>query len=207
MEQEKSYENEIWKPVIGYEGLYEVSNFGRARSLARTKSNGKGIVNVPEKVLKPFPNTRGYLCIDLRRNGESHKKTLHRLIALAFIPNPDNKPCIDHIDTNKKNNNINNLRWCTILENRHNPISEVKFSKGGMRGKHHPEERKQRIRDNQPHSRVVLKFTNEGELIGEYPSVHAAARAIGTSQGNMSLICSKRKSLGGYLWKYKEDYD
>lgn len=199
--------NEVWKPVIGWEGFYEVSNLGRAKSLARTKRNGKGRVYMPERILKPFPNTQGYLCIDLRREGESHKKTLHRLIASAFIPNPDNKPCIDHIDTNRQNNTVDNLRWCTVLENRHNPISEVKYSKGGMMGKNHPEKRKRKIRESQPHSRAVLQFTKEGELIAEYQSVNAAARAVGASQSNMTHACAGRKSCSGYLWRYKDAYN
>ncbi len=93
---------EVWKPIDGYDD-YQISNFGRVKSLKYDK----------ERILKPFPNSDGYLQVDL---GKKYLK-IHRLVALAFILNPENKPCIDHIDRNKINNSFNNLRWVTHQEN------------------------------------------------------------------------------------------
>lgn len=108
----ENFKNEIWKPVVGYEGLYEVSSYGRIRSLKR---------KVPH-IMKPFNNGYGYLKVSLNNNGQ---KTffVHRLIAETFIPNPNNLPTVDHIDRNKMNNCIENLRWINQIgqaKNRNN---------------------------------------------------------------------------------------
>lgn len=99
---------EVWKSIKGYEGFYEVSNFGRVRSLPRkTKSNVlKGTV------LKPNVTPFGYLQVMLCREGKGKQHKIHRLVANAFIPNPDNLPEINHKDWNTSNNNVDNLEWC-----------------------------------------------------------------------------------------------
>lgn len=110
---------EIWKPVIGYEAEYEVSNSGKVRSLdtIQRRSNGRTICNfkIKGKILKPYKTGRngGYLTVSI--HGKNHK--VHRLVAEAFIPNPDNLPQVNHIDGNKNNNTIENLEWVTNLEN------------------------------------------------------------------------------------------
>lgn len=109
---------EIWKSVVGYEGLYEVSNFGRIRALARAYCDKNGRVsNIKERIMKqPLSNT-GYHHTALRKNGISVTRNLHRIIAEAFIPNPDNKPCINHINGDKSDNTLINLEWVTHAEN------------------------------------------------------------------------------------------
>lgn len=97
---------EEWKNIIGFEGLYDISNKSRVRSIFRYKI-----------ILKPILCKNGYLSYNLCKNNIQKKKTIHRLIAIAFVPNPDNKPCINHIDGNKLNNNIDNLEWVTHKEN------------------------------------------------------------------------------------------
>ena len=100
---------EIWKPVVGYEGLYEVSNLGRVRSLDRYDSRNhfrKG------RIMKQSYCSKGYLTIDLCLNRKNKKCLVHRLIAQAFIPNPDNLPEINHKDEDKTNNSVENLEWC-----------------------------------------------------------------------------------------------
>ena len=100
---------EIWKDINGFEGKYQVSTWGRIR-------NAKG------KVLKPYKNHKGYLKVALCKDGENYKRRVNRLVAESFIPNPDNKPQVDHLDGNKENNSISNLRWVTNSENQQNRI-------------------------------------------------------------------------------------
>lgn len=111
----KKFVLEIWKDVVGYEGLYQVSNLGRVKSIIFPK-------NKDGKILKQRIR-KGYLRIQLYKNKIAKDFGVHRLVALAFIPNPYNKPEIDHIDGIPSNNNVSNLKWCTPKENSNNPIT------------------------------------------------------------------------------------
>lgn len=117
-------QSEIWKDVPGYSGLYQVSNNGRVKSLNRRvngpKCNGR---NVRERILKPACNSYGYKTVALYDGKKRTTKTIHRLVALAFIPNPDGKPEIDHINAIRTDNRAENLRWVTRKENGTNPIT------------------------------------------------------------------------------------
>lgn len=106
---------EVWKPIAGYEGLYEVSEHGEVCSCERITSDGK---HLQRRKLKGgyFSNEYKFMC--LRKDGENKNHLVHRLVAQAFIPNPENKPCINHKDGNKQNNKVENLEWCTYSENR-----------------------------------------------------------------------------------------
>ena len=103
---------EIWLPIKGYEGLYEISNLGRVKSLPKVR--GRAVTG--EKILKSHV-VNGYEMVMLCRNYKTFNASVHRLVARAFIPNPKNKPHINHIDGNKANNSIENLEWCTPSEN------------------------------------------------------------------------------------------
>jgi len=113
---------EIWKPVVGYEGLYEVSNFGAVRNVRR-KHN-----------IKLRINSGGYYHVYLNRDGIMKTVSVHRLVAMAFIPNPENKPCVDHINTNKQDNSVTNLRWVTHKENMNNPNTINNFKNPNYNG-------------------------------------------------------------------------
>ena len=102
---------EIWRPIVGYEGLYEVSSYGRVRSLDRYVK-GKSYRLHKGKVLSPGKNSRGYLSAVLSYNGKHKAITVHRLVAETFLPNPDNLPEINHKDEDKTNNSVDNLEWC-----------------------------------------------------------------------------------------------
>lgn len=114
---------EVWKPVKGYEGLYEVSNLGNLRSVDRYVMHGDHYCFLKGKPRKTLPHSKGYLSIQLSKNSEDKKYLVHRLVAEAFIPNPSNLPCIDHINTVKDDNRVENLRWCTNKENMNNPLT------------------------------------------------------------------------------------
>lgn len=115
---------EIWKPVVGYEKLYEVSNRGRVKSLNRLKTVRVSLSNVSKitrvyggKILKLSNNKLGYKKVTLSKNNVVVTKLVHRLVAEAFLENPKNKKCVNHLDKNPQNNFVNNLEWCTYKEN------------------------------------------------------------------------------------------
>lgn len=99
-------QTEIWKPVKGYEGLYEISNFGRVKSLGNDKSR-------KEKILKPIKDKGGYLYVGLCRDGKGKWFKVHRLVAEAFLPNPEGFEQVNHKDENKSNNCSSNIEWCS----------------------------------------------------------------------------------------------
>ena len=104
---------EIWKDIIGYEGFYQVSSLGRVRSLDMYVKCGYGSYRLRKgKVLSSVIKDNGYLQLKLYCNGKLYKKYVHRLVAQAFIPNPDNLPEVNHLDEDKTNNNVTNLEWC-----------------------------------------------------------------------------------------------
>lgn len=109
--------NKEWRPVLGYEGLYEISNTGEVKSLKRKRRNGSGFYYQKEKILKQTFTTTGYKKVELSKEGKRKSLKVHRLVAIAFIPNPLNKEEVNHIDGNKINNNVDNLEWVTSSEN------------------------------------------------------------------------------------------
>ena len=117
---------EEWKDIEGYEGLYQVSNLGRVKSLERTRT-----IRIPEKILSLSSiDAYGYNVVCLSKDGVQKRLTIHRLVGSAFIPNPNNYPCINHSDEIKTNNKSNNLEWCSYEENnnhgtRNNRISNT----------------------------------------------------------------------------------
>jgi len=106
---------EEWKDVVGYEGIYQVSNLGNVKRISKTR--GVNIKYKNDYILKPMDNGKGYLRVKLTNNGISKRVMLHRIIAEAFIPNIYNKKVVNHINCNLKDNSINNLEWCTQSEN------------------------------------------------------------------------------------------
>ena len=118
---------EEWRDIDGFIGLYQISNLGRVKSLARetpfTNRWGQRITRTrKEFIMRTKIQYNGYVCVTFRKNSKPHTISVHRLVAMAFIPNPENKPQIDHIDGNKQNNIASNLRWVTAAENAANPL-------------------------------------------------------------------------------------
>lgn len=118
---------EKWKDIEGYEGLYKVSDYGRI--ISTKKKNGY------KDYLIGTMDNKGYCRVTLNKDAVSKTFSVHRLVAQAFLPNPENKPCIDHIDTNPSNNRVENLRWVTHKENMNNPITKINKRKKTWREK------------------------------------------------------------------------
>ena len=187
---------EIWKDIKGYENLYQISNMGRVKSLERIiiRCDNK-TQTIKEKILKTRIGNNGYYTIILSKKGEIKKIDIHRLIAIAFIPNPDNKPCIDHINGDRTDNRIENLRWVTQKENINNPISISK-----MKNNHHL---KNTFGAEHPLSKPILQFTLDGKLVRKWESAVDIKKELGFNNCHISSCCNgKRKTANGYIWKY-----
>ena len=164
--------NEIWKDIDEFEGLYQVSNLGNVKSL-NYRHTGK------ERILKPLTDKYGYLFVTIYKNGKLKNYKIHRLVAKAFIPNPDGKPEVNHKDENKINNCVDNLEWMTSKEN-------INYGT-----------RNERI------SKLVLQFTKNGEFVKEWLSMHQIERELGFANSSISECCNeKRKTAYGYIWKF-----
>lgn len=105
---------EIWKDIPGYEGSYQVSNYGRVKRLEHITPNN---IRLPEKISTQFKNQNGYMMVILSKNGEGKQFVVHRLVAQAFLPNPNNLPFVNHKDESRIHNNVENLEWCTAKYN------------------------------------------------------------------------------------------
>lgn len=176
---------EIWKDIEGFEGSYQVSNLGRVKSFHRGKWNN----------ISPCESTKGYLQVFLHKNGKRKRFFVHRLVAQAFIPNPDNLPQINHKDEDKANNMVDNLEWCTAEYN-------LNY---GTRNKRASEKMR-----NGEKSKVVYQYTLKGEFIKEWPSLGEVGRQLGFSEGTISSCClgKTRQNYGyGYLWRYACDVE
>lgn len=193
---EKAATSEIWVPIAGYEGLYQVSNLGRVRSLVQRR-NWKPRVLSPGKV-------RGYLQVQLYKDGHRKQFKVHRLVAEAFIPNLQNLPQVNHKDEDKTNNAECNLEWC---DSKYNTSYGTRIQRivEKNRGQHRSDEIREKM--CQAHCRHVQKIDlSTGEVIATFESLHEAERQTGIYSSNICGVClGKKKSAGGYFWKYKED--
>lgn len=117
---------EMWRDIVGFEGLYQISSLGNVKSMDRITVGGK---HVKERILKLQINTHGYHTVVLRKNKKSFTKEVHRLVAIAFIPNPDNLPQVSHKDESRTNNSVDNLEWATRKDNCNMPLRKERLSK------------------------------------------------------------------------------
>lgn len=173
---------EHWRDIKGFEGLYQVSNLGQVKSLNYNRT-GK------EQVLVGLKTKVGYPMVGLCKDGKVKLCLVHRLVAEAFIPNPDGLPCVNHKDECKTNNVVSNLEWCTRSYN----------NNYGTRT-----ERAAKVRMNDPNrSKPVYQYTLDGLLVRSYPSVNEVRRRTGYDNGHISECClGKRKTAYNSLWSY-----
>ena len=180
---------EIWKDIDGYEGKYLVSNLGRIKSLhyKRQKNN--------EKFLKPYTcKTNPYLTVKINYKNMN----IHRLVAKAFLENPNNYPVVNHIDGNKWNNNVNNLEWCTY---KHNTNEAVRIGLYDNRNKMMSISpiRSKEINMYDKNNELIRSFRDsvEAEIILKRQGIKVCSRNI------RNVCCGKRKTAGGFIWRLK----
>lgn len=168
----------LWKDIPGYDGMYQVSDEGEVRSLPRCVFNGKGYWTRKPKTLKPGKRGRGGLCyrvVILSDGNTVRHEAVHRLVASAFLDNPENLPEVNHKDQNTENNRVDNLEWCTRQYN-------IDYSK----------------------SKRVSQYTKNREKIAEYKSISAASKITGIGRTAINNnLCGWSETAGGYIWKYE----
>lgn len=178
--------NEIWKDIFGYEGYYKVSNFGNIKSCERTINHGlnNAIRFIKGQVIKPFNDNHGYHMVSLSKNGKVKKYKVHRLVAEAFIPNPKNKPTINHKNEIRHDNHVCNLEWATYQENNNYGGHNERVSK--------------------TLSKQIEQLDKNNNLISTFESARAASLATGVTLANIKscLNHANRVFAGGYKWRY-----
>lgn len=179
---------EIWVNVFGYEGKYQVSNLGRVKSLPR---NGTVCY---ERILKIQVDKNGYNYVSFHKR----KFKIHRLVAEAFIPNPENKPQVNHIDGNKQNNEVENLEWATAQENLNHAF------RIGLKKKTDLEKMIQcaRLKNMKP----VLQYDLQGNFVKRWESAAEIQKCLGYREQNIGACClNKYKKSNGFIWRFEEE--
>ena len=184
----ENLKNEVWKDIKGYEGLYQVSNYGRVKSLGKYVNSGLTNVNkifLKERIKKLSKTKKGYLEVKLSKKCKGNMLKVHRLVAISFIENKNNYSQINHKDEVKTNNCVNNLEWCNCQYN----------SNYGSRN--------ERIRKTM--GTKICKYNEEGSLLKEWNSMKQASCEERISLKILSECCKGiRKNYKGYIWRYKK---
>lgn len=184
---------ENWKDIENYKGLYQVSDCGNVRSLARDVYYSNGAVHrTKEKILVPMLNNKGYSYVNLYKNGEHKKMLVHRLVALAFIPNSENKPMINHKDENPLNNCVDNLEWCDSKYNNNYGTKNARMIQN----------RRSYKLGNHPRAKSVFCV----ELNKTFDCVQRAQEELGIWGASIIKVCKgKLNTTGGFHWRYADD--
>lgn len=170
--------NEIWKDIEGFEGYYQISNLGRVKSFCQPTQYRKP----KEHILKPSISNTGYCQVTLYKDTKRKKFLVHRLVAFAFVPNPNDYPHINHKDENKLNNSAENLEWCTALYN--NRYGTAK------------------IRSIETRRKPVEQLTLDGTSIAKYYSIKVASDLLGFDRTRIQKCCNNGGVGYGYYWRY-----
>lgn len=173
---------EVWKDIEGYEGLYQVSNLGNVKSLdKRWNTSPDHAINVRGKMLKQRKMYAGYMQVGLSRNGVTKTHRVHKLVADAFIVNPENKPQINHKNGDKTDNTVSNLEWCTASENQRHKVDVLGINGG---------------------AEIPVMCLETGQI---YKSVTEASKQTKANASHICAVCKgKRAKSAGYTWRYVE---
>ena len=182
----------IWTDIRGYEGLYQVSDDGKIRSCDRYVLSKGGSYRISKgREIKQYQDKDGYMQVGLHKDGKQRTLQVHRLVAEAFIPNTDNKPCIDHINAVRNDNRASNLRWLTISENNSTEIAKNRKSISALKR----EDNKVKIR----------QLNKDGETIKEFNSSMDIERELGFDRSSILRCCKGKQKLSyGYKWVYMD---
>lgn len=196
---------EIWKDIPGYEGYYQVSNLGRVKSLPRGKQ--WPYRQTHNNIRKPRMTSRGYYRVNLSKWNEVKSYFVHRLVAMAFIPNPDNLPIINHKDENPQNNHVDNLEWCTY---RYNANYRTGKERGQKARAANPNDRFVRKRVGEMNSKGIRQYAINGELIATFRSLTEASATTGVHISTIIRQCKGRsghtnRTLRTFRFEYAED--
>ena len=190
---------EIWRDIKGYEGLYQVSNLGRVRSVTHDIVDSLGRRSTKEgKILSLRKSSQtGYPTINLLKDGDTTSCNIHRLVAEAFIPNPNNLPCVNHKDESRDNNCVDNLEWCSYQYN----------NTYGTAQKRRTESLARFYDTHDEVLKPVVQYSTKGELIREYRSIREAERTLGleVSSGISACCAHKLNTAYGYVWRFKDE--
>lgn len=191
-------DTEIWKDVQNFEGLYQVSNFGRVRSLDRKKWGGKVFYTLKGRILKPILDGKGnYLQICFHKDGKTYHKQIHQLVAGEFLENPNNYPCINHKNEIKTDNRAENLEWCSYSYNA--LYGNARYKSIRLRTE----------REKVNGEKAILMYSKDGEFIRRFRSCYEAERELkNTTRVNIRRACknfAKGHTAGGYKFKYERE--
>lgn len=174
---------EEWRDIYGYEGCYQISNVGRVKNLKRAVQNRSCMAIKRERIMKLSVDKDGYYKVCLCKNNIKQTRFVHRLVATAFIQNPNQYPVINHKDENKKNNNPNNLEWC-----------DVKYN---TNYKNMPHRRANNLR------KAVIQYTKDMQLVNTWTCRSEIEKVLNVSGGDITMCClGRRKTAYGFIWKY-----
>lgn len=189
------FDFEEFRPIEGYENLYQVSSYGRVYSL------------ISKKFLKSKKDKDGYLIVGLSKDGERKFYSIHRIVATTFIENPSNLPQVNHRDENPSNNHLSNLEWCDAkYNNNYGTRTQRAISKRKTNQNWIASIRKHLKAIHEKKSKTVLQFTKQGEFVAEYHSAHEAERQTKIHNSHISSCCLDKKyhkSARGYVWRFK----
>ena len=189
----KEYLNEIWKDVEGYEGLYQVSNLGRVKSLEKIDASGH---RLKEIIMKADTSNGRYLRVSFYKDKKNRVFSIHRLVAKAFIPNPNDLPCVNHKDENTFNNCASNLEWCTQKYN----------CNYGTRNKRISNKTTGTRYNRKDLSKPILQYTIDGQFVKEWPSSSEIQRQLNYNNSSIAKCCNEKPHFNtayGFIWKYK----
>ncbi len=188
-------EGEEWRDVVGWEGYYMVSSYGRVASFGRNVKYYSYTKWLDPCLKQQRMWKNGYFSVTLKKNGKKICASVHRLVAIAFIPNPNNYPCIDHINDNQIDNRASNLQWCTHKMNNskeHHRITESLSKKG------------KRLPSIQ---KPIVQLSTSGKLVRVYPSMTDADLDGFQHSAIHRVIHNKLKTHRGFIWMYLSDYE
>ena len=172
--------NEEFRDIQDYEGMYQVSNYGRVKRLKRrvnTVIRNSNYRYIKEKILTSLNNGKDYLFVTLVKNKTKEYLKIHRLVAQAFIPNQNGLPCVNHKDYNRKNNKVDNLEWCSLQYN-----------------------------NEYSHNKPIYQKDIDGLIIKKWKSATEASKKLHITISNISSCCNgKRQIAGGYKWEYRKE--